>query len=94
MTALIRTLMQVVIARILATPIGEWAYPLLADLNITEERLADYGTIVVLGLGVGAAKVLKSTDIGAKTVEWVNLILSWGRSAAGPEYQAKHLRTE
>lgn len=94
MTALIRTTMQVVIARVLATPLGDLIYPLLDATGLTEERLADTLTIVVLGLGVGLGRILKSTSWGGRIVEWVNLVLSWGRSAAGPAYQPKHLRTE
>lgn len=91
MTALVRTIMQVAIARLLASPLGEWAYPLLDQTGVTEERLADYATVVVLGAGVAVARALKSQPLGARIVEWANLILSWGRTAAGPEYQAKHL---
>lgn len=92
MTALIRTVMQVAVSRLLATPFGEALFPLLEQTGVTEERLADYLTVVVLGLGVAAARVLKANRFGAKAVEWANLILSWGRTAAGPGYEPKHLR--
>lgn len=91
MTALIRTAMQLGIARVLATPIGLAAFEFLEPLGMTAERLADYATVIVLGAGVALARALKSHPIGARLVEWVNLILSWGRTVAGPEYQPKHL---
>ena len=90
MTALIRIAMRVGIARILATPLGVGLYKLLEPLGIDAERLADYATILVLGLGVAIAKALKTHPAGARIIEWVNLIISWGQTAAGPKYEPKH----
>ena len=91
MTAFVRIVMQLLVARLLAIgPIGDLA-DLLFDSGVTEDQLVDGATIVALGLLVAIPKLLESTGWGARIVEWWNLILSWGRSASGPEYQPKHL---
>lgn len=90
MTALIRTVMQLLIARLLATPVGGWAYPVFEATGVTAERLADIATVFVLGLGVAAARFVRSTGWGAYVVAYANMILSLGRSAGGPAYVGKH----
>jgi len=90
MTAFVRIVMQVIVARLLAVgPIGTLAEHLF-EAGITHDQIVDGATIFAIGLLVVIPKLLESTGWGSTVVEWWNLILSAGRSRTGPAYVGKH----
>lgn len=91
MTALIRTIMQLAVARLLTAPFGGTLHTLLDVAGLTETQVVDVATVVALGLIVGASKLAARSERLAKAVRVWNLILSWGRSATDPSYVPRHV---
>lgn len=86
MTALVRSLIQLLLARLLATGTGAALISLLATAGISEEDLVNYATVVAFGFMVQMGRILGSLPAGEMLAKWWNLIVSAGTSRDNPSY--------
>lgn len=87
MTAIVRTLAQFAVARLLA--VGPVA-ALVETLGWHPDQITDWLTAVTLGLLILVPDALARYGWGARVVHWWNLIISLGRSTEGPSYRGRH----
>lgn len=87
MIRLIRMVMQVVIARLLAWgPIGALWELWSPQIGISQEAVIDFATLFALGVMAWLTELAKRTDATAKILEWWNMIISLGQSKSDPVY--------